>query len=325
MATDDHAIVVGISRYQSFEDLEGPANDTRAVIEWLQDPAGGDVPTGQIQSITSATFPDRDGPVSEDIYEAFEKLIELAQANDPPRPAGRRLYIFMAGHGFAPALRDASLLMTNAAVGRWGHNVSGSAVADHFGRAAYFEEIVLLMDCCRDELAVAQLNALPWDAVVGAGAASRWLYAFASCFPRKAREKSIDGEVRGVFTVAVLEALRSGGMTSRTLEDLVAARMGELMDRDEYQPPYFQPGPEEFSFGPAIVNPTLTIALGPGVEEARVTVGRGGPGRPLEAKKMQAGDSWTVELPSGLYEISYEGIEESLVVKLTVGNRNVEI
>lgn len=325
MAADDHAIVIGISRYQSFEDLKGPENDIRAVVKWLRDPAGGDVPDEQIHAIASTDFPNGDGPVSEDIYRAFEKLIDLAQDNDPPAPAGRRLYIFMAGHGFAPALRDASLLMANAAVGRWGHNVNGSAVADYFGRAAYFEEVVLLMDCCRDDLAVAQLNGLPWDAVAGEGGTSRWLYAFAACFPLKAREKPIEGEVRGVFTVAVLEALRSGGMTSKTLEDLVAARMAELTDPDEYQRPHFQPGPEEFAFGPAIVNPTLTITLSPGVEKAKVTVGRGGPGKPLAEKVLLCGDSWEVALTSGLYEIWRDDTEKSLLVKLTVRNKDVEI
>jgi uncharacterized caspase-like protein len=322
MAAEDHAIVVGISRYKSFEDLRGPDNDSRAMIEWLRDPDGGDVPDDQIQSITSARFPHEVRPVSEDVYDAFEKLMDLAEANNP-QPAGRRLYIFMAGHGIGPTPRDASLLMANAAPRRWGHSVNGGAVADHFGRAAYFEEIVLLMDCCRDDLAVAQVNGLPWQAV--AGGQPRWVFGFAACFARKAREKVIEGEVRGVFTVAVLEALRSGGMTSKTLEELVAARMAELTDPDEYQRPYFQPSPDEFTFGPAIVKPTLTIRLNEEVARARVSVGQGAAATPLEEKEMEGGESWPVELTRGLYEVWRPGLEDPLLVKLTVGNQNVEI
>jgi Caspase domain len=327
MATDDHAVVVGISRYAHFEDLEGPENDTRAIIEWLRDPAGGDVPMSQIYPIKSSEYPKEDRPVSGDVYMAFEKLIEIALDKNP-RPAGRRLYIFMAGHGFAPALRDAALLMANAKAQRWGHNVSGAAVADHFAQS-FFEEVVLLMDCCRSEIVGLAPNPLPWQPVISGQAGNpRWLYAFATCFSRAAREKLIDGEMRGVFTMAVLEALRSGSLTSKTIEPLVVARMSELMGEDKVQIPHFQPSPDELEFGPPLVKPALNITLALDAGEADVSVGRGGSAPPIDTQRLRGGETWRIELATGLYEIvrqDIDGSSSSSIVKLTMGDRDVTV
>ncbi|HEY7950948.1 MAG TPA: caspase family protein [Solirubrobacterales bacterium] len=330
MATDDHAIVIGIGRYAHFEDLEGAENDARAIIEWLQDPHGGDVPENQIHRISSTDYNASHRPGSDDVYEPFEKLIDLARDNDP-QIVGRRLYIFMAGHGCAPALRDAALLMANAKAQRWGHHVSGSAVADHFAQARYFEEVVLLMDCCRTEIVGLVANSLPWQPVASELAGNpRWLYAFASCFSRPAREKVIDGEIRGVFTVAVLEALRSGAHTSKSLEPLVVARMSELMGQDELQSPHFQPSPDELQFGSPLMKPILNILIEPSVTEADVSIGRGGNLPPIKSKRLKGGEAWGVELDSGLYEVAREDIERpekrlTTIVKLTAGILNVTI
>lgn len=326
MGAEDHAILVGIRRYRAFETLEGPENDVDAVLEWLKDPAGGAVPDAHIHPIISSHFHHSEArPTTEDVYKAFDDLIDLAEANDP-HPAGRRLYIFMAGHGVGLALREATLLMANAAPRRWGYSISGTAVADHFGKAAYFREIVLLMDCCRDALAEAQLNALPWQPVTGTSAhETRWLYGFATGFSRTAREKPIDGNIRGVFTVAVLEALRAGARTSSTLGDLVHARMTQLLDRDEYQRPYFQPGPIELQFDPPRAKLKLTILLARGSAKTVVTVRRGGVAPDVDHRAMIPGESWQVELDPGLYEILREDDGESTIVKITVEDEHVEI
>ena len=298
MATDDHAIVVGISRYSVFDELRGPENDAAAVVEWLADDVGGAVPRDHIHTVCSGKFPpDEFRPTVDDVYREFDSLIDLAESNDP-QPAGRRLYIFMAGHGFGPALRDAALLLANATPRRPGYHISGGGVADHFARAAYFREIVLLMDCCRDDLGAVPIMGLPWQQRAGSGAPARWLYAFATGFSRKAREKPIDGEVRGVFTVAVIEGLRSGRTTSAALEDYVVARMGDLM-RDDFQRPYFQPGPEDIEFGPPIAMPMLRISLAPGEGAGVIAVGRGGTAPPLKTRLVQPGETWTLELRAG--------------------------
>ena len=56
MAQDDHAVVVGITTYPGFKSLEGSENDAHAFIDWLKDPAKGDVPVANIAfRLTSRT------------------------------------------------------------------------------------------------------------------------------------------------------------------------------------------------------------------------------------------------------------------------------
>jgi hypothetical protein len=147
MAADDHAIVIGVSRYPYLGDLDGPENDANAVIEWLRDPKGGGVPKRHIYPVTSSQFSHPPRPGSDDVYDAFDPIIKLA-AQKWPYPAGRRLYIFMAGHGLGPTAHDATLLMANAAPRRLGHNVSGRKVAGHFSQYRYFEDVTSRRSCC---------------------------------------------------------------------------------------------------------------------------------------------------------------------------------
>jgi hypothetical protein len=325
MATEDHAIVVGIKRYPFLEDLEGPENDAKAMIEWLKDPSGGNVPENQIHPVTSSDFEDKPRPGTDDVYDAFAPVIKLAEERDPA-PAGRRLYIFMAGHGFGPAMREASLLMANAQARAFGHNVSGGKIADHFGQAGYFEEVVLLMDCCREPNAAAQEGLLPWDKPEGnGGQETRWLYGFATGYSSTAREKPIDGQTRGLFTVAVLEALRSGAGTSSELRNLVKTRMIELMDPDDYQNPHFDPGDEELHFAPGESLPTLWVTLGQAPGPLDVTVERGGNAGRATERRLSPGESFEVALPAGLYEVCRNDGTEPAKVKLTVASEHVEI
>lgn len=325
MAAEDHAVVIGISRYPFFKDLEGPENDANAVIEWLKDPAGGDVPEDHIHPVTSSDFAEKPRPGADDVYDAFAPLIKLAEERDPAA-AGRRLYIFMAGHGFGPAMREASLLMANARPRAFGHNVSGGKVADHFGEAGYFEEVVLLMDCCRDPNAAAEEGLPPWDKPEGnGGRETRWFYGFATGYSSRAREKPVDGKTRGLFTVAVLEALRSGAGTSSELRNLVKVRMIELMDPDDYQKPHFDPGDEELNFAPGGSLPTLRVTLGQAPGPLDVTVERGGnEGRAAE-RRLSPGESFEVALPSGLYEVCRNDGSEPTKLGLTVVSKHVEI
>lgn len=326
MAADDHAVVVGITRYPSFEELRGPENDAEAVCDWLTDSSGGAVPSENVAKIVSSKFRRKPGrPKTEQVYDAFDELIALGEKRDP-KPAGRRLYIFFAGHGFGPSLREAALLMANAAPRRPGYHVNAGAVADYFAQSGYFREVVLFVDCCRDDLGSAKLGALPWLPVPGAAAGVRWLYAYATGWSRKARERTFDnGTVRGVFTVALLDALRSGAGNSTMVTNVVRARMLELSDPNDHQEPIFQPGPAEIQFGPAAVKPTLRVTLKPRGGGGTVTIGHGDGKSPFAKRKLAEGEDWTIELDSGLYEVGRTDTGESELIKITAGEQHVEI
>lgn len=229
MATDDRAVVVGINRYPALGDLEGPENDARAFAEWLKSPQGGDVPDDNVALILSSEYepapdPKWAKPTAEAVDMAFVDLVELA--DERGGKAGRRLYVFMAGHGFAPDLRTAALLMANAAKGRTGYHLPGMLYADWFRQSASFDEVVLFMDCCRERYPRAPLRPPPFD-LLSASKPARYFYGLATEWSRAARERPSGDQVRGFFSEALVAGLsgkardEGGAITGASLKKYV--------------------------------------------------------------------------------------------------------
>jgi hypothetical protein len=231
MAADDHAIVVGITKYPALGDLQGPENDANDFATWLVEPGGGNVPQANIKTIVSSKYPAsgirKDAqPQLAAISTELELLAEGALLNGR---VGRRLYLYLAGHGFAQTIEDAVLLMANAAVGFTGFNIPGRTYANWFTEAGAFDEVILFMDCCREATMLAQKNEPPWDRVIGGQAAERY-YTFATQWSRAAREGpwGTNGAPRGIFTLALMSGLRGGAerdadgqVTGQALESYV--------------------------------------------------------------------------------------------------------
>src|SRR5262249_20568489 len=151
----------------------------------------------------------------DDIHSTLERLAHLSREASTKR--WRRLYLYLAGHGFGPGIRDASLLMANATLETL-HHIAGVKYGDYFRETKGFSEIVLVMDCCRDHLSKQSLTALEMPTVQPRATEASFFYAFATRWSLKARE-GVDesGRVRGHFTRALLEALAQPGATSRTI------------------------------------------------------------------------------------------------------------
>ncbi len=172
-------------------------------------------------------------PTAERVHQAFENLQNIADANAAmglSRRVGRRLYIYMAGHGISPRDDQTALLMANATkrnVGS-GFHILGQYNADWFFKAGYFDEIVLFMDCCRELYHVPALDMPYAEEIAGDGVERQRLYGFGTKWSRLSRERPIaGGAVRGVFTEVLLEGLwgaacepNSGGqVTADSLRD----------------------------------------------------------------------------------------------------------
>lgn len=226
MAKDDWAIVVGIKSYfdPDLAGLQGPETDATEFHRWVVAADGGAVPAGQATLIRSSdyhppfTSEASAMPTADAIKVAFDHLRSMADENEGKglgRVVGRRLYLFFAGHGFAPAHRDdlTALLTAEASIAtaRLSH-VVGPYMADIFWRAKFFEETLLFMDCCREVMECTQLympyeEERPTDFHKG-----RRFYAFGARVAKTSREwKMGDGEFHGVFTKTLLDALRSTG------------------------------------------------------------------------------------------------------------------
>lgn len=278
MAKNDFAIVIGISRYSrpGMAPLNGPENDARDFRDWLADPLKGNVSPEHIFSVLSSdTIFGDDQPYAEQIEDRF---VELKQAIDTwitenSRP--RRLYIFMAGHGFSWAAENAALLAANGdydELFRRKH-VAGRRIAEWFRNAGLCEEIVLLMDCCRTDGQGTEPRQLFTDKTSNFKANVKIFYGFATASGALARErklpsgKVIDGtngatvengnntnsngsngdkeEVRGLFTYALLEGLEhaerdeQGRIMGASLDTFIKKKMGELT-ADNPQRPYIE-------------------------------------------------------------------------------------
>src|SRR5688572_17736192 len=140
MAMPDCAVVIGISRYPDLGALQGPENDANDFFDWLTTKPFEPLDPVNVEMVLSSKFTGRN-PQTGDIDSAFDRI--LAKPPGPNGTIGRRLYIFMAGHGFSPTVDDAALLMANAAKGSTGYHIPGRPYANWFREAFCFEEVVL--------------------------------------------------------------------------------------------------------------------------------------------------------------------------------------
>jgi uncharacterized caspase-like protein len=227
----DWAVVVGVDRYAgevAERALRGPNRDARAFADWLL--AGGGVPADHLRVIPSS-FSARPLPSRQDVSDALWDVRNAVLAG-----GGRRLWLYFAGHGVEIA-RDGRnepvLLTARAERGRWTEHIPGPTTADWFRLSGLFEEVVLVMDCCRTLAEQVGVLRLFDDAEEATDRKTRWFFALATRWSRVARERAFppDDAVRGVFTSALLEGLAgraadtTGRVTDRSLAEWLYTRV----------------------------------------------------------------------------------------------------
>jgi Caspase domain len=282
MSKDDHAIVAGVQHYPALGNLKGPENDAREFAKWLIEKAG--VPEKQVHLILSSSF----APFANDVIDAkptceaiereFDRLHAIAEKGEEEgtgSKVGRRLYVFLAGHGFSPQGGEPALLAANATPKR-GYHFPGRAWANMFLKHGYFEQIVLLMDCCREPVQEVPFRPPPYYDVTDMESLdrSRIFYGFATKWAKDSREKEIDGRVRGVFTTALLRGLNSEArvgnqITAKSLGDYLYNRMGNLFTPEELADPelptepdlYYDPNPNNSFVLATLADAPAGIAL----------------------------------------------------------------
>lgn len=243
MAKDDWAVVVGIKTYPGLSHLDGPENDAKDFYAWLTSPDGGAVPEDHVNLILSpepaAESPTAALPTTQQIEEAFDHLDDVADENNGR--VGRRLYLYFSGHGFAPDFEQAALLMANATRTRTGKHILGKPYADWFYRSGYFTEVALFMDCCQEKYSKTTPRPIHFNEVTDFEALDegKRFYGFGTKWSRLAQERMMDdGKVHGVFTYALLQALRGDAadsdrnITATSLGDWLYNNMRKLLSED---------------------------------------------------------------------------------------------
>jgi hypothetical protein len=262
MAADDYAIIAGLNFYPGICDLEGAENDARAFKSWV---LSQQVPSQRVKTILSSAFA-RPGlmppghpralpaimsarPDVQQLVKEFDLLVNLsdAQVHSTARGPriGRRLYVFLAGHGFVPDWEEqiTALLAANATRGVPAH-VAARFYQRWFIETGVFDEVLLFMDCCSTAVMDYELSRPPLRRIKNPIAVNnhRWFYATASGVALKTREKTTlrDGKPHGVFTATLLDALtgKAGSrVTNKVLEQYLHVNMKDYLERGEQDDP----------------------------------------------------------------------------------------
>jgi hypothetical protein len=253
-APDDHAIIVGINRYRSDQgigSLNGAVNDALLFREWLIDPDGGGLDPAHVTLFISpedGSFAPSREVIEDQILGTFYQ-----KRSEGVRPVGRRLYLFMAGHGVATADGDeCSLVAANSFIDPL-RVLSGRMAADRIRKQPMFQEVVLFMACCRDVGVNPAVHCgLPPPGEM-LNKNSTFLHGLAVQWDKKALEKQLPHPTdphnkpklwQSVFSYALLQGLRSafdddGNITSLSLKRVVKEQVKALLPPDDNTPPEF--------------------------------------------------------------------------------------
>jgi hypothetical protein len=321
---DDHALVFGIRRYADvaagwIDDLEGPDNDAAAIAAWLRDPRGGGLPRENVRVVRSAESPDpfRDGRGEPDqvrVMKALEEVAQLPGRRYEGQYAGRRLYVYVSGHGWA-SRRDQAAVVTADAKRSTPLNVDVTSWMDWMFEAAPFRELVLWADACATRvLPPTILGACTLRPVASPNAAKvKMFQAFAAPIGLLAVENQmLDGQWHGAFTYALLLGLQGAArtpVTSDSLRDYLHNAVTDFMSEADRrrrtvarEPAFGRTDPITFS-APDRLTFTVTVDVPPACVGKRALVADG-PSSPPVAETVLTDQSWELELETGLYEVS---------------------
>lgn len=226
---EDWALVVGINNYPSFgrtpaepNNLRGPINDAQAVEDCLKTVCG----VQNVTLLTSTTnnrvnWPDTPRPLRSDIEHWLSGIIKQSEANigsgRGPR-VGRRLYIYLSGHGIATERTKRALVTSDAFSQKFVNHVLATTWHDHLLNSQYFQEYVLWMDCCTQARTLLVASEPPLEKGPPLSPQPPHVLFCAATFPLLAVELPLGatGEYHGVFTHELLRGLRGAAANPTT-------------------------------------------------------------------------------------------------------------
>lgn len=242
--TDHYGIAVGIDTYPSLRRLTSSVRDATKFCEWLTDEDGGNVDTKNVTLVRSPDDTAADRFDAKPAQDQIDRALRDFGAELGTR-IGKRLYFYFAGHGFGPSFDEVGMLMASASMNSLSRNIGLRKYRDYFHETGLFDEVIYILDCCRDSARGKTTNPPEFDANPVTGRAPHVVdfVVLAAAYGEKAFAP-IDqtaGERRGILTAAVLEALKGdlraldpkGRITTATLQVFVSARVKDLADDEK--------------------------------------------------------------------------------------------
>lgn len=354
---DDYAVVVGISKYPGYgpardaAHLEAPDADAGLVYDWLVSPAGGGLlpyakgmpdDERRVWLIRSSDYvpPAERYLDAEPQYTAVRrafKYIDYASEQNRSRGkgarVGRRLYIYMAGHGIAPDIQHGCLVAADATQ-RDLSNINVSGWFKWFQRVRYFDEYILWLDCCMDQQSPTVMGEAGLGGPDRAGSTPKMFQAFAAHRTKKAVEAPIrvegkqDPEIHGCFTWALLRGLQGGAVdederqvTGRSLRAHLKNSMKLFMTKEQLRNPDNDQDPdvggdEDLVFGPVWpAPPEIAVRLAFGQEAVGKSYAVLGGSPPRQVAAGTSGATVELRLPPGTYVVvAAAGLRQGIVV-----------
>jgi hypothetical protein len=263
----------------------------------------------------------------------------LADENSQKRlgmRAGRRLWMFFSGHGFAPSLDTSGVLMANATVKRV-YCIGAARWADRLYAGGWFDEVLLFQDACRSRIAAADLDGLFLPLREPSQMLQRnRFYAFSAKDQKLSKEVPFpDGKVRGVFTATLLDGLRgaardnaTGAITARSLRTYLQDTMQSRLPAEDKDNPEIakEPDVHDFDKFDIVPAPASLPAAAPVAGELTkftvdITLPAAGLAVTLQDGNLQniktdnpAGNVWSIQLQPGLYRVLATGLDISFKV-----------
>ncbi len=238
------ALLVGINAYPGIGNLKGPENDVAAMKDWLTSDEGGKLnPATDITIVTtSACNPggppqkwSTAKPVMSQIYDWLDALVEEGIALAGDFPLGDRLYLFFAGHGHHSSGKTA-VFMANAWANNLGEAIPMQPLAEYIRSYAFFREVVLIADACREQIDFAPEPSFARKATVSPNAGRVLRFdAFPCPVGLKTKEVKFNDAEGGVLTNAFLTGVRglaakNGTVRSESLRSYMINAVEKMLD-----------------------------------------------------------------------------------------------
>jgi len=335
---NDHAIVIAIRRYADvgagwITELQGPDNDATAVATWLKSPEGGGLLDDNVRVVWAAEAPEKlvgaDAiPDQKSVISALDEVAQLPRDRYEHQYAGRRLYVYISGHGWAREPDEAALVTAEATKAN-PLNVLVTSWTRWMHKAAIFRELVLWADTCATRAPPVALRPCVLDESVSANLRKvRVFEGFAAPLGQRAVEaKMPDGKWHGAFTYALLEGLKGAApspVTSDTLRGYLHNATKEFIAAEDrkrktvaQEPAFGRTDEIVFATPPRAAFP-VTLPFAPECLGRRIAVATSRTSAPVAETVLQDPE-WNIELEAGVWGAFVDGSETTKLFEVAGG------
>lgn len=201
------ALVIGVNKYKEFRALKGAKSDAIGMVDWLIHKQG--LPETNITCLLSQDQSPPYIPLVQQVHDWLDMLDEEANSRENQDfPLGPRVYVMFAGHGYNASNAQQTAIFPKTSKTNW-DVMPIIPVKTYLETSAYFKEVVVVSDACRDMIDFAPEPG--WTRKMEPHVNSskvKVFQAYGSKAGQKSKEKDFgNGLFRGVMSYAFLRGV----------------------------------------------------------------------------------------------------------------------